>query len=96
MKRRKRSHMTREDALEALAEIAKRVVRAGNSSGAGMFARTRGIDLHAPDGHLTVQFLVKGGFGSNEEVFEAIRVLSGCLLTKDGKSLAKCPEAWKE
>lgn len=95
MRRRKRSHMSRDDALEALAEMARRVVRAGNSSGAGMFAHTRGLDLHAPDGHLTLQFVVKGGFGSNEEVFEAIRVLSGYMLTKDGKSLAKCPETCK-
>lgn len=94
--RRKRSTMTRSDALEALAEMASRVIRQGESSGAGMFAHTRGLTDFAPDDCLTVQFLVRGTFGSNDNAWEAVRVLSGCLLTKDGRSLAPCPRAWQE
>ena len=69
VRRRKRSKMSRSDCISALVDFARRVQRQGETSGGGMFSD------FAPKGCLTVHFEVSGEFGSNDKVFEAVRVL---------------------
>ena len=73
-KRRKRSHMTESDCLEALRAFSARVNR--------MLTGSHGVDpgTFAPDGEVTVAFSVRGGFGVADDLFEAISVLSGHKL----------------
>lgn len=79
MKRRERSDMSRSDCLLAFERFAKRVKRQAESSGGGPFGD------FAPQGHLTVTFLVPGSFGVADDMFEAIRVLAGHKLpSRDG------------
>lgn len=73
-KRRKRSDMTRQEALEAFAEFATRINRMCETSSGGVFEK------FAPNGQIMVQFLVDGKFGDNDRVFEAAMVLGGWKL----------------
>ena len=74
VRRRKRSHMTERDCLEALANFSKRVDR--------MLTGSHGIEpnTYAPEGKVSVCFEVRGGFGIGDDLFEAIRVLGGHKL----------------
>ena len=75
MKRRKRSHMTEADCLEAMRLFSKRVNR--------MLTGSHGIEpgyTPAPDGEVTVGFSVSGSFGVADDLFEAVRVLGGHKL----------------
>lgn len=74
MKRRKRSHMTEADCLEAFREFSKRVQRMAE----GSFGLYDGE--FAPADQLGVRFLVSGNFGVGSPLFEAIRVLGGHKL----------------
>jgi hypothetical protein len=76
MTRRKRSHMSRRDCLLALERFAKLVERQAESSGGGPFGD------FAPEGRVTVTFLVRGSFGVAAEMFESIRVLAGHKLPR--------------
>ena len=75
MKRRKRSHLTEKDCHKAVADFARRIDRMADTSA--------GMDGHrsfAPGGFITAQMSVKGNFGSNEDFWEAMRVLGGHKL----------------
>jgi hypothetical protein len=72
-KRRKRSHMSRNDCLLAFESFAKLVQRQAESSGGLTFGE-------CPDGQIDVKFRVLGSFGVAEAVFEAVRVLAGHKL----------------
>jgi hypothetical protein len=76
MKRRKRSHMSREDCLVAFEKFALRVQRQSESSGGTV------LGGEAPFGQLDVTFRVLGQFGVAEEMFEAVRVLAGHKLPR--------------
>ena len=74
MTRRKRSHMTEADCMEALRDFSKRVDR--------MLTGSHGIEPNtsAPEGQVSVCFSVKGGFGVGDDLFEAVRILAGHKL----------------
>lgn len=72
--RRKRSHMTEADCLEALRVFAGKVERMVEGS------MGCGGDHLCPSGSISVQFQLKGGFGVGGPIFEAIRVLGGHKL----------------
>lgn len=74
MKRRKRSYMTEADCTEALREFSKVVDR--------MMETSQGFagEAFAPKGSITVQFQIRGSFGTSINLFEAIRVLGGHKL----------------
>lgn len=67
----RKSHLSERDCLGVLEQFAKRVVRMGETSSGGMFGE------FAAGNQVGVHFLVEGGFGTADELFEAIRVLSG-------------------
>lgn len=75
-KRRKRSHLSERDCLRELRDFAMRVDRMVETSGPF-------LELpFAPHGQIAVKFLVDGGFGTAEGLFEAIRVLAGYKLPR--------------
>jgi hypothetical protein len=83
-RRRKRSHMSLDECNLAFADLAKRMRRMGESSSVGMFYTTSNPNECAPEGCLTLMVQAKGTFGSNERVFEAMRVLAGYKLPRKG------------
>ena len=76
-KRRKRSHLRRQDCLRVLAEFSKRVKRFGETSAASMFSHG---EINLPTGLINVQFCMTGTYGDADAIFEAIRVLAGHKL----------------
>ena len=72
-KRRKRSHLTEAQAIDAIKSFFNLVERQGETSEASMFSKG-GFVL--PLGKINVQFLVKGNFGVAGDFFEAMNVLS--------------------
>lgn len=73
VKRRRRSHLSREDCLVVFERFAKTVQRQAESSGGQVFG-------NAPSGQIDVVFRVLGSFGVADDMFEAIRVLAGYKL----------------
>ena len=79
--RRKRSHLTEADCLQALAAFAARVKRQKESSESFF----HGGECLSQD-EITVTFLVAGEFGVAHDLFEAVRVLAGHKLPAKGKN----------
>lgn len=82
MKRRERSLLTMADAHAAVKAFAAKVVRWGESSDSSMFT---GPGVEGPafgPGYINVQFMVKGSFGTADDLFEAMRVLRGTKLPR--------------
>lgn len=82
-KRRKRSTLSLDDCLLALEMFAIRVERFQETTDGGSFGtrNQNGISL-LPHGQIVVQFLINGGFGAGDDLFEAIRVLKGIKLPR--------------
>jgi hypothetical protein len=78
--RRSRSHMRRDECIKALEAFASKVKRFLESSDKSSFSGK----LCEP-GEISVQFLVRGGFGVAEDLFEAIRVLAGHRIAADDR-----------
>lgn len=82
-KRRKRSDMSLNDCLAAMELFAKRIQRMQETTDGGSFGtrNQNGISV-LPRGQIVVQFLIDGGFGVGDDLFEAIRVLKGTKLPR--------------
>jgi hypothetical protein len=83
-RRRKRSHLSRQDCLVVLESFARKVYRFGESSSASMFQEGRD-DPNLPPDQINVQFAVFGSYGVAADLFEAVRVLAGYKLPRVGK-----------
>lgn len=80
-KRRERSTVNSGDYDRILSEFCRRIVRMKESTQAYDNSFTR---PNCEPGHITVTFEIKGGFGSADELFSALRVAGGyCLPRKD-------------
>jgi len=73
MNRRKRSTMTEADCLEALRAFSGKVRRHAETSASAFHEEL-------PRERLTVAFEIEGNFGDGDDLFEAIRVMSGRKL----------------
>lgn len=83
-KRRKRSELSRQDCLKVFERFAMTIRRFGETSDEGMFALPSGEGCEPMgQGDINVQLCVKGGFGSADQFFEAIRVLGGFKLPRN-------------
>ncbi len=82
--RRKRSELSTADCLTVFRDFSRRMVRFGETSDPSMYAHPThdGLPAMGP-GHINVQVLVRGSFGSNDDFFEAMRVLAGYKLPRD-------------
>lgn len=82
-KRRERSELSREDCLLVLEFFAKQVVRFAETTDPGPFVHPSGGGSPAMGrGHISVNFMIEGSFGSASDLFEAIRVLRGWKLPR--------------
>ena len=83
-KRRKRSEMSISEAHKAFGQFAAKVERFKETNdGCGWGVFQNGM-WFAPRGQIVVAFLVNGGFGVGDDVFEAVRVLAGHKLPRKG------------
>lgn len=81
--RRKRSHMTIDEAHAACAAFARTVVRFGETSEASLFTNPSSSGQPAMgSGYINCQFMVRGSFGATTDIREAFRVFKGCKLPR--------------
>lgn len=81
--------MKRSECAGALAAFAARVERVMESSDGCHFTGPNVVDNTCAPSHITVSFLVKGGFGVSDDLHEAIRILAGHKIAADDKRPAK-------
>jgi hypothetical protein len=74
--------MTVDEALNAVTEFSKTVVRFTETSDPGMFDHGYSDRPAFSDQHLNIQIMVEGNFGAACDFFEAIRVLGEHQLPK--------------
>lgn len=73
-RRRKRSHLTKQDCLGALEVWAGKVQRMMETSEGFLTSQ------NCEPGTIKAAFLLEGNFGTTDDMFEAIRVLAGHKL----------------
>lgn len=73
--RRKRSHMTIEQANKAVVDIASKIERFAETSAASAFQKGQRKDVALDE--VNIQILVKGNFGVADGFFEALRIFKG-------------------
>lgn len=76
--RRVRSELSRNDCLLVLEFFAKKVKRFLETTNGQSF----GYEMNVGRGQMVVSFLIEGGFGTADDLFEATRVLSGQKLPR--------------
>lgn len=77
--RRKRSELTEAGCFAAVRRTAKSIDRMASTS-QGM----DGPHSYAADGYITLMIAAKGGFGTHEDFWEALRVLGEFKLPRKG------------